>query len=533
MHVSIPFEVLFVLYLLEKHDFKAYLVGGAVRDMLLNSSKKVKTAFISDYDFTTDALPSEIQNIFKESFYENDFGCVGISHQDVIESLEKQGFILPKENLQTQYHLQKSETNETKIINLSKARKIHSSLLTPITNGKIEKIIVPAFEITTFRSDGLYKDFRKPENVKFGDSLIEDLKRRDFTINALALMVNINYLEKLFSKPKSLKTQYLLKSTAFTLIDEHSSQKDLTNKLIKTVGDPAQRFKEDALRMLRAIRFASELNMAIDSETLQAISHYHELITHISQERIRDEFLKMLKSPFPDQAIRLLDNTGILKIILPELLTGKDIKQGGHHNTDVWTHSLDSLKYCPSSDPIVRLATLIHDIGKAKTQKIDHDQITFYNHEIISAHIAKKLAEKLKFSNDQKEKLVTLVRYHMFHYQTHNTDASVRRFMKKVGLKYIDDILDLREGDRLGSGARKTSWRLEEFKARIIEQLNQPFAVTDLEIDGHDLMTTFQLQPGPILGKILNHLMAVVLKKPELNTKDFLLKEAKKILQKE
>jgi len=161
-------------------------------------------------------------------------------------------------------------------------------------------------------------------------------------------------------------------------------------------------------------------------------------------------------------------------------------RQGGHHNTDVWTHSLDALKECPNPDPIVRLATLLHDIAKPQTFEIRDNKITFYNHEIVGSRITDKIAKRLKFSKIDRRRLFTLVRHHMFYYQPQNSDAAIRRFMRKVSLENIDDILDLREGDRLGSGARKTSWRLEEMKQRMIEQLNQPMEVTDLAINGHD-----------------------------------------------
>jgi putative nucleotidyltransferase with HDIG domain len=237
--------------------------------------------------------------------------------------------------------------------------------------------------------------------------------------------------------------------------------------------------------------------------------------------------MKMLKSDFPAEAIELLDTTGLLTHIIPELLTAKGVEQAGHHTTDVWTHSLDALRTCPSTDPIVRLATLLHDIAKPQTYQRTDASITFYNHEVIGARVAKKIAERLRLPKRDVERIFTLVRHHMFHYQPKNTDAAIRRFMRKVGLENIDDILDLREGDRLGSGARQTSWRLEEMKQRMIEQLNQPLSVHDLAIDGHDLMAELKLQPGPKLGQILHELFEKVLEQPELNTKEQLIKEAK------
>jgi len=206
------------------------------------------------------------------------------------------------------------------------------------------------------------------------------------------------------------------------------------------------------------------------------------------------------------------------------------MQQRGHHVSDVWTHSLDALRHCPSSDPIVRLATLLHDIGKPLTYKEENESITFYNHDIVGSRIASKIARRLRLTNKDVQRIFTLVRYHMFHYQPNHSDASIRRFIRRVGFENIDDILDLREGDRLGSGAKKTSWRLEEMKERIIEQLNQPMGLDDLNINGHDLMQELQLKPGPILGQILDKLLEKVLENPDLNEKEKLIAEAKNIL---
>ncbi len=234
----------------------------------------------------------------------------------------------------------------------------------------------------------------------------------------------------------------------------------------------------------------------------------------------------MLVSDQPAKGIHLLEKTGLLQTIMPELITCRGVEQGGHHDTDVWTHSLDALHNCPSKDPIVRLAALLHDIGKPRTYQLRNGEITFYNHEIVSSRIADAIAKRLRLSNEQREKLFKLVRYHMFHYQPKDTDAAIRRMIKRVGLQYIDDILDLREGDRLGSGAKRTSWRLEELKQRIVDQLNQPMDTNDLALDGHDLIAELKLKPGKLIGEILDHLLELVLEDPELNTKEELLKKA-------
>lgn len=315
----------------------------------------------------------------------------------------------------------------------------------------------------------------------------------------------------------------------YRIIDEHAGSQDLRASLLRTVGNPHKRFTEDALRILRAIRFSVQLNMQIEDATYAAIIELSSHLQHISWERIRDEFLKMLVSPFPREAIEILDDCGCLEYILPELLEGKGVVQGGHHTTDVWEHALAALAECPSSNPIVRLATLIHDIGKPATYKRINGQPTFYNHEIVGSRMAKTIAHRLRLSKQETERLFILVRYHMFYYQPENTDASIRRFMRKVGLNNIDDILDLREADRLGSGAKKTSWRLEEMKQRMVEQLHQPFAITDLAINGHDLINQLDMKPGPALGDILQQLFELVLEEPEHNTKEFLLEKAREL----
>lgn len=523
--IKIALEPLFIIRELQNNGFEAYIVGGAVRDTIVDANDKTYNLTASDYDFTTSAKPKEIQKIFPENFYENEFGTISITKTH----LQEQMGIIIKSSLKTD-----SETKE-KTIDLSEATKIHQSLLDPAliktTDDKTaaKKVINPkeeVFEITTFRSDGEYKNYRKPEDVVWGETLKSDLNRRDFTINSMAIKFSKEFLESLdFTKSGDLIS---VDADNFEVIDLHGGMNDLKYQIIKTVGDPNKRFNEDALRLLRVIRFSVQLNMQIDDETYAAIIKNTNLIEHISWERIRDEFLKMIKSNYPKEAIEILDKTGLLNIIMPELLEGKMVMQGGHHISDVWTHSLDALDECPSKDPIIRLATLLHDIAKPRTLKVIDGKPTFYNHEIIGSRIAKTIAKRLRLSNEEIERIFILVRYHMFHYQPENNDASIRRFMKKVGLENINDILDVREADRLGSGARKTSWRLEEMKQRMIEQLHQPFSVGDLEIDGNDLMKELNLKPGKIIGEILNDLFEKVLDNPELNTKEQLLEIAKK-----
>ena len=523
--LSLTKEILFVLHQLKKAGFEGFLVGGAVRDLLLG-----KNPYSFDFDFTTNATPEQIAQLFPESFYENQFGTVSLTAQALWQQMAVDQQY--QENIVAALKKLQSPTNN-KIIDLAHAKKVHLSL-NPKAAVETESIepTLPNFEITTYRSDELYtQGSRKPLSLNWGSSLDEDLKRRDFTINAIAFTLPIAKIETLLAElNQQAKLIIQVSLDELELTADPDALKDLNAGLIKSVGDPLVRFKEDALRMLRAVRLAVQLDMTIDPNIIEAIKTSRQLLSEVSFERIRDEFLKMLKSNQPKQAIQLLDQTQLLAQIIPELETAKGVEQGGHHTTDVWLHSLDALAACPNPDSIVRLATLLHDIGKPITCKLINGQPTFYNHEIIGAHMAKKIGRRLKLSKNQIDKLFILVRYHMFHYQPQNTDASIRRFMRRVGLEFVDDILDLREGDRLGSGARKTSWRLEEMKQRLIEQLNQPLDVTDLAINGHDLMESLGLKPGPVLGQILSELLEKVLENPELNQKTTLLNLAREFV---
>lgn len=533
MQLNLPFESLYIIYSLQQAGYEAYLVGGAVRDLIL------KQESINDFDFTTNAKPKDIQRIFPESFYENQFGTVSITHEKLVNQIIKENWSLPKKNLYQRLLAQEKvlfkKSQKDKIINLKKAKKIHYSLKEKalasqkIINNNVLKTLFPPFEITTFRSDGNYEDHRRPESVVWGKKVADDLSRRDFTINAMAISLKKQYLINIF-KNKSINENYEFQADSWQLIDEYHGFQDLNSKLIKTVGNPQQRFSEDALRMLRAIRLAVQLDMKLEHETYLSIQKNQDSLRFISAERIGAEIMKILASPHPAAGIKLLDETGLLEHIIPELKLGKNMDQPGHHITDVWVHSLDALEACPSTDPIVRLATLLHDIGKPTTYEKKEQEISFYNHDVLGARTASKIAKRLRFSKRDVQRIFILVRYHMFYYQSEHTDASVRRFIKKVGLENIDDILDLREGDRLGSGAKKTSWRLEEFKERIIEQLNQPMDLGDLAINGKVLINKLKLKPSPVIGQILNQLLEKVIQNPALNSRSTLIKEAEKIV---
>jgi putative nucleotidyltransferase with HDIG domain len=451
----IPDEVLRIYKTLEKAGFEVYLVGGSVRDLLLKRTVK-------DWDLTTNATPEKIQKVFPDAFYDNVFGTVGV----------------------------------------------------PVEIAKQKKVV----EITTFRTESTYKDKRHPEKVSWGKNLEEDLARRDFTINAIALKIG--------------------EKNVFELIDPYNGEKDLSKKIIRAVGNPNLRFKEDALRLLRAIRIATELGFEIERITWQKITEDCRLIENISVERIKTELFRILASEHPYEGILLLKNSGILQYILPELLEGANIsmvRPGRHHTTDVFTHNLLSLKFCPSTDPLVRFATLIHDIGKPKVAAKDEEGLViFHNHEMAGAKIAEKICDRLKFSKKEKDKVVMLIRCHMFSVNENQTDAAIRRFIRKVGAENVKDMMDLRVGDRLGGGTQTAeSWRLKLFKEKIEEQLKPaPFSINDLVVNGNDVMKILNIKPGPAVGKILATLFAEVDEDLSLNNKEHLGKRIKELGEK-
>jgi tRNA nucleotidyltransferase (CCA-adding enzyme) len=407
------------------------------------------------WDLTTDAKPEEILAIFSDSYYDNQFGTVGI-----------------------------------------KIYKKPENIVT--TEPELEDI----FEITTYRSEEGYADKRHPDKLVWGKNLNEDLSRRDFTINAIA-------------------------TNGQTIIDPYDGQIDLKNKIIRAVGNPKERFAEDALRIMRAIRIASELGFLIETDTQNAITENTQSLIAISAERIQAELLKTLASPYPADGILIMKSTGILKIILPELDAAFDVGQKSpnrHHIYDVGTHSVMALKNCPSTDPIVRFATLLHDIGKPVTAGKDASGIiTFYNHEVVGARLVKQIAGRLRMSKKNSERLYNLVRWHQFTVDERQTDSAIRRILRKVGKENMDDMLALRIGDRLGGGARETSWRLELFKKRLEDVQKQPFGVPDLAIDGFDVMKIFNCKPGKIIGEILKQVFDEVELGKLRNDKEILL----------
>ena len=366
--MTIPDYVQTIIARLEKAGFEAYIVGGCVRDLLMEKKPK-------DWDITTNARPEQMLKVFPEGKYENEFGTV----------------LIPAKRIEKQK-----------------------------PNGTLSSESDPVAEVTTYRSERGYSDRRHPDKVIFEDKLEKDLERRDFTVNALALNLN--------------KAGLKGSGGSYEIIDLFGGRKDIEKKVVRAVGEPADRFKEDALRMMRGIRFASQLGFAIEPKTERAIVKLAGSIKFIANERIRDELKKILESDRAYEGIALLHDTKLLQYIMPELLIGVDVKQDRHHVYTVFRHNLLSLKYCPSRDWRVRMAALLHDIGKPKTKKIINGVATFYNHEYAGERITRKILARLKFSNEDTEKITNLVRHHMFYYNVDEvTAASVRRLIRKVG----------------------------------------------------------------------------------------------------
>lgn len=441
----IPKDVLWVCEMLSKNNFDSYLVGGCVRDLFLFREPK-------DWDITTNATPDEIINIFgtDETVYENPFGTVGVK-------------------------IRKDE-GETEVV-----------------------------EVTTYRKEGEYKDFRRPERLEWGKNIEEDLERRDFTMNAIA-----------YDPIKDTKK------------DIYKGQNDIKDKIIRTVGEAEERFNEDALRMLRAVRFSAQLNFVISNETLEAIFRLASNLEKISKERIRDEFIKIIMSSNPMQGLLISQKLGMLKYISTELESAVGIEQNGHHAFDVFEHSLRSLNHAASRefDLEIRLAALFHDIGKVKTRRFDETKkdYTFYGHEVVSERVTKKILEELKFEKKVVEKVCRLVRWHMFFSDPDEvTLSSVRRLIVNIGKENIWDLIDLRLCDRMGSGTKKEEpWRLRKFESMIEEALRDPISLKTLKIDGAKIMQILNEKPGKKIGLILHALFEEVIDNASKNNLKYL-----------
>jgi poly(A) polymerase/tRNA nucleotidyltransferase (CCA-adding enzyme) len=447
-------EVINAIQTLEKGGFQAYLVGGCVRDLLLGRTPK-------DWDITTNALPEDIQKLFPKTVYENDFGTVAV------------------------------------------------------INEHTENPTLKSIEITPYRLESTYSDRRHPDQVKFSSKIEDDLKRRDFTINAIAATLSGTAIKD--------------------VVDLFGGFSDLKGKTIRTVGNASDRFNEDALRMMRAIRLSVELGFKLDNTVFTAIQSQSRLLEQVSRERIRDEFSKILMSPTPKTGLELLHATNLLRYIAPELEQGVGVTQTQAHAFDVWEHLLRSLQHAADKgwSLEIRLAALFHDISKPETRDVSRDtkQVTFYGHEVKGSRETRKILERMRFSRAIIEKVSKLVRWHMFFSDTETiTLSAVRRMIVNVGRENIWDLMDLRACDRIGTGRPKENpYRLRKYKAMIEEALHDPISVGMLKIDGRGIMSVCDIPAGPKIGNILNALFDEVLDDPTRNTKEYLEKRSQEL----
>ncbi|MFA5249497.1 MAG: HD domain-containing protein [Candidatus Paceibacterota bacterium] len=452
MNLEIPKEVKIVLDGLKAKGFGAYVVGGCVRDLLRGEKP-------ADWDATTDATPEQIAAAFEKTFSNNKFGTVTV----VVES---------------------------------------------------EDPTLREIEVTPFRTEQGYSDKRHPDEIKWAKTIEEDLSRRDFTVNALALD----------SKDGEIK-----------LIDLFGGQKDLEAKIIRTVGKPEERFDEDALRMLRAVRFSVTLGKGwtIEEKTKEAVKANSRWLEAISQERIHDELVKMIQSERAAEGIETLRETGLLQYIIPELLEGYKVGQNKHHVYDVYEHSLRCLDFTAKKNFnfYVRMAALLHDIGKPRTKRGDGLDSTFYGHDIVGGKIASQILRRLKFPNKETQKITTLVRYHLFYYNVDEVgESSIRRLVRNVGTENMEELLQVRMADRIGSGCPKAEpYKLRHLKYIVDKVAQDPISAKMLKANGQDVMSILNIKPGPKIGQILDILLGIVLTDPNKNTKEFLDGEIKRL----
>lgn len=451
MHFPTPKEASSVAEDLRKAGFEAYLVGGCVRDLVLGRTPK-------DWDIATNATPEEIQGVFPDSFYENDFGTVGVKRETEDETL---------------------------------------------------KVI----EVTPYRTESEYSDKRRPDAVIFGQSLEEDLARRDFTVNAIAL--------------DESKGQ---------IIDPYEGLKDIKDKVLRTVRNPEERFEEDALRLMRAVRLVAELGFALDNDTAVAIKAKAGNLKHVSRERIRDEFCRILLSKEPMMALVLANQLGLLEYIAPDLVRGIGVEQNQAHSYDVFEHNLRSLQHSADKDwdLNLRISALFHDISKPETRRRDEarQEWTFHGHEVVGGRLVRKILEDMRFSRETIEKVGKLVRWHMFFSDPDQiTLSAVRRMIRNVGEENIHDLLNLRICDRVGTGRPKEQpFRFRKYKAMVDQALRDPISVGMLKTDGNRLMEKFLVKPGPSIGHVLNALLEEVLEDPKRNTEKYLDSRTEELL---
>ncbi len=441
---AIPAAVTSLLRTLWGAGHAAYVVGGSVRDVLMDRPA-------DDWDLATSARPEETEALFPDTLYENAFGTVAVATDDPA---------------------------------------------------------VGEVEITTFRSDHDYADFRRPHRVEFTDSIELDLARRDVTVNAIA-----------WGAPAG--------GRAPRLVDPFGGQDDIAAALLRTVGDPSARFEEDALRMLRVVRFAATLGFWVEPATLAGISARAERVRHVSGERIAMELAKILAAPAPSIGLRLLADTGLLAMISPDLAAQRGIPQNKVEGEDLWDHTLHAVDGAVAEPAHIRMAALLHDIGKPATMADGR----FLGHDIVGAEIAGRLLDRLHWPRHERDRIVHIIRHHMYGYVPSWSDAAVRRFIAKVGRDALADLFLLREADNLGSGRRRDGGRLAEIRARVAAQLAAGIVLDlhDLDIDGDVLMAELGLPPSPKLGSVLQELLDRAIADPTINKRDRLLALARSL----
>ncbi len=454
----IPREVAQVTYVLEAAGYEAYVVGGCVRDMLRGVKPK-------DWDVTTNATPEQIQSLFPKTFYENDYGTVGVVNEEIAED-------------------------------------------------DVERATLRVVEVTPYRKESGYTNFRHPDKVEFVTNLHDDLQRRDFTMNAIAYRVSHD-----------------------ELVDPFGGIADIEAHVIRTVGAPHDRFLEDALRVMRAVRFGAELGFAITEETMAGIRTHAGLLAKIAPERIRDEFSKLIMSDRPMDGIILMHRVDVLRYVIPELEEGIGCEQNGDHIYEVWEHNLRALQHAADRKwrLMVRMSALLHDVSKPETRKWSDEKRdwTFYGHDVVGGRRAKKILERLRYPKQFIDEVSTLVRFHLFFSDIEKiTLSAVRRLVANVGPTLVWDLMDVRSCDRIGMGRPKEKpYRLRKYESMIEEAMRAPVSVGMLKLDGAKIIALTGEKPGPRIGWILHALFDEVLEHPEYNTEEFLMKRVQELVK--